>query len=220
MATDSAPAPAARISGIAPPPLRPEQVRRTILLVVDDLALRHEGIVNVREAILKFTNTLQSGDLVALMRTSAGSGALQLRTAVRDLAGGATGSASEFVLAPDLRNRKLALSGLVVAPLRDAGDRLRLVTRQFQPGEEVAYSVQVLSAPPAAKLSMRVRLYAEGQPLFETPEKALSGPDAASGVIRLSKDIAPGEYALEMIVTARTTSQVRELAQWTDLRVH
>ncbi|HEX8634853.1 MAG TPA: VWA domain-containing protein [Pyrinomonadaceae bacterium] len=64
----------------APPPrrLRPEQVRRTMALVVDDLGLSFESTAFVREALRRFVNEqMQPNDLVAIIRTSAGVGALQ-----------------------------------------------------------------------------------------------------------------------------------------------
>ena len=66
----SAPVPPAR--------LRPEQVRRTIALVVDDLGLSFESVARVRSSLKKFVEEqMQPGDLVAVIRTSAGVGALQ-----------------------------------------------------------------------------------------------------------------------------------------------
>ncbi len=69
----------------APPvTLRPEQVRRTIALVVDDLGLSFESTAYVRDALKKFVEReLQPGDLVAVVRTSAGMGALQQFTTDR-----------------------------------------------------------------------------------------------------------------------------------------
>ncbi len=65
----------------APPPaaaLRPEQVRRTIALVVDDLTLSFESVYYVRRALKKFVDEqMQDGDLVAIIRTGSGVGALQ-----------------------------------------------------------------------------------------------------------------------------------------------
>ncbi|MGQ0540914.1 MAG: VWA domain-containing protein [Blastocatellia bacterium] len=63
----------------APPPaVRPEQVRRTIALVVDDLTLSFESAYHTRRALKKFVDELmQDGDLVAIIRTGAGIGALQ-----------------------------------------------------------------------------------------------------------------------------------------------
>ncbi|MBC7930242.1 MAG: VWA domain-containing protein, partial [Rubrivivax sp.] len=65
---DAAPIPPAR--------LRPEQIRRTIALVVDDLGLSFESIARTRAALKKFVEErVQPGDLVAIIRTSAGVGA-------------------------------------------------------------------------------------------------------------------------------------------------
>lgn len=63
---------------VPPTPLRPEQVRRTIALIVDDLGLSFESTAYVRGALKKFVDEqMQPGDLVAVLRTSAGMGALQ-----------------------------------------------------------------------------------------------------------------------------------------------
>lgn len=63
-------------------PIRPEQVRRTIALVVDDLTLSFGSTVWVREALKKFVDEqMQEGDLVTIIRTGAGVGALQQFTA-------------------------------------------------------------------------------------------------------------------------------------------
>jgi VWFA-related protein len=69
-------------NGPAPPPppmnLHPEQIRRTIAMVVDDLALSADGTVRVRQSLKKWVDEeMQPGDLVAVLRTSAGMGALQ-----------------------------------------------------------------------------------------------------------------------------------------------
>jgi VWFA-related protein len=64
---------------IGPPTrLRPDQVRRTVALVVDDLGLSFESTAGVRAALKKFVDEqMQAGDLVAIIRTGAGMGALQ-----------------------------------------------------------------------------------------------------------------------------------------------
>jgi VWFA-related protein len=64
--------------------LRPEQVRRTFALVVDDLSLSFESTAHVRQALKKFVDEqIQDGDLVAIIRTGAGIGALQQFTTDR-----------------------------------------------------------------------------------------------------------------------------------------
>ncbi len=72
---------------VAPPPVAPpqptvhlarQQVQRTIVLMVDDLALSFESTARVRSALKKFVDEqMQDGDLVAVIRTRAGMGALE-----------------------------------------------------------------------------------------------------------------------------------------------
>jgi VWFA-related protein len=82
----AAPKPAGKPSGKSLPalppapsaPLRREDVRRTIVLMVDDLGLSFESMAYVRAALRKFVERqMQPGDLVAICRTGAGSGAQQ-----------------------------------------------------------------------------------------------------------------------------------------------
>jgi VWFA-related protein len=63
---------------VPPVRLKPEQVRRTIALVVDDLGLSFESTHFVRRALKKFVDQqMEAGDLVAIIRTGGGIGALQ-----------------------------------------------------------------------------------------------------------------------------------------------
>jgi VWFA-related protein len=66
------PAPAKQVQ------LRPDQVSRTMALVVDDLGLSFESVQYVRQALNKFVEEqIQPGDLVAIIPTSGGSGIFQ-----------------------------------------------------------------------------------------------------------------------------------------------
>ena len=63
---------------LPPSPVKPEQVRRTIALVVDDLSLSFESTYYARRALKKFVDEqMEEGDLVAIVRTGGGIGALQ-----------------------------------------------------------------------------------------------------------------------------------------------
>jgi VWFA-related protein len=63
---------------VPPVRLRREQVRRTMALVVDDLGLSFESAHFVRQALKKFVDQqMQPDDLVAIIRTGGGIGALQ-----------------------------------------------------------------------------------------------------------------------------------------------
>jgi VWFA-related protein len=76
--------------GKAPPaalpgtPIQPEQVQRTIAFVVDDLGLSFSSMHYARQAIKKFVDEqMQDGDLVGIIRTGKGLGALQQFTSDR-----------------------------------------------------------------------------------------------------------------------------------------
>ena len=75
--------PAKKDKNAAPTPeiprlLKPEQVKRMIALVVDDLSLSFESTAHVRQALKKFVDEqMQPEDMVAIIRTGSGVGALQ-----------------------------------------------------------------------------------------------------------------------------------------------
>lgn len=83
----AAPGPAAPVAAkpedknappVPPAPLKPDQVHRTVAIVVDDLGLSFESTYYVRQAIKKFLDEqMLPNDLVAVIRTSSGVGALQ-----------------------------------------------------------------------------------------------------------------------------------------------
>src|SRR5256714_2091847 len=84
--TETAPtervAKSAAIDKTAPPiptsRIRLEDIKRTIAIVVDDLGLSFESTYFVQRALKKFVDEqMQPGDLVAIIRTSGGMGALQ-----------------------------------------------------------------------------------------------------------------------------------------------
>jgi VWFA-related protein len=65
-------------------PMRREDVRRTIALVVDDLDLDVQSVMSVRTALEAFVeNQIGPGDLVSMFRTSGGAGTLQQFTTDR-----------------------------------------------------------------------------------------------------------------------------------------
>ena len=71
---------AVRKGQAAPPPavLKPAEIRRTVALVVDDLGLSFDSISRVRQSLHRFVDReMRPGDLIAVIRTGAGMGALQ-----------------------------------------------------------------------------------------------------------------------------------------------
>ena len=62
---------------VPPAKINPNEQRRTVALVVDDLGISFEGMPSLRTQIRKFLDTLAPNDLVAIIRTGGDVGALQ-----------------------------------------------------------------------------------------------------------------------------------------------
>jgi VWFA-related protein len=74
----SPPAPKDKTAPIIPAAVRPNDTRRTVAFVVDDLGMSNESVVQARHQLRKFVDEqLQPNDLVAIIRTGGDVGALQ-----------------------------------------------------------------------------------------------------------------------------------------------
>ncbi len=106
---------------VPPRQLRPEEVKRTIAVVVDDLGLSAESAHFVRQALKKFIERdLQPYDLVAIVRTGGGMGALQQFTSdKRQL----LAAADKIRWNPNGRGGLSAFAPLTTDPLAVALDR-------------------------------------------------------------------------------------------------
>ncbi len=77
-AASAAPAPSEASLALRKTGVQPDHIARTIALVVDDLGLSFVSTFYVRQALHKYVDTqMQPGDLVAIVRTAGGVGALQ-----------------------------------------------------------------------------------------------------------------------------------------------
>ena len=111
--------------------IRPEQVRRTFALVVDDLSLSFDSANSTRIALKKFVDEqMQNGDLVAIIRTGAGMGSLQQFTSDKRLLYAAiekvrwnplgTGGLSAFAPIEPTPREQAASMGLIARNAADA----------------------------------------------------------------------------------------------------
>ncbi len=95
---------------VVPKVVRPQNVNRTVAIVVDDLGMSFETMARLRSRLLKFVNEkLQPNDLVAIIRTGGDVGALQqfttdrraLQNAVANLKWNPCSRAGGTVLTPE-----------------------------------------------------------------------------------------------------------------------
>jgi hypothetical protein len=159
-------------------------------------------------------------------------GGYQVRVAVRNAGAGepklALGSATQFLLIPDLHRGGLALSGLTLwsgdAPAAAEGDvsyRPAIAgdpaVRQFRAGDELRYSFRLFGAAPGA-LDVRVRVLRNGQEVIAAPVAAASG-DLFTGVLPL-KGMAPGDYVIGVVAASGAgKARAQRAEQWVDFAV-
>ena len=119
----------------------------------------------------------------------------------------------QFVIVPDLGDGKLTLSGIAVsaAPLKETDFLGGPAIRIFHSGDNVAYAYEVLNAHFTAsdkpQLQTQIRLYREGQAVYEGPVSLLKAtktedgqPLAIDGQLRLTS-FPPGQYLMQVIVS-------------------
>lgn len=153
-----------------------------------------------------------------------GPGGFQVRIAVRDVASGDIGSASQFVEIPDLKNKRLAISGLVLSSRNsvpdpsvngeasDDSDALRDTSlRQFKPGSVLDVGYQIFNAKTnkdkTVDLSIKLKLYRDGKLISETdfvpvPDVNYEPGGVVSGqaAITVGKALLPGDYLFQLEV--------------------
>jgi len=150
-------------------------------------------------------------------------GGYQLRVAVRDTKSKKLGSAMQFIDIPNLKNGRLAISGIVVVgqPPKEAGPYVTLpeksesfatpANRVFKSGTGLAFAYEVLNArvdgEKKPQLEAQIRLFRDGKEVYEGPQEQLSSAKPPSDLKRLPfsggiqlSQVAPGRYTLQIIV--------------------
>ena len=175
-------------------------------------------------------------------------GGYQLRAALRDSATGRVGSAGQFVEVPDLKDGRLALSGLIVSgedsrgvpggaasPTSSEEGRAAETgpaVRRFRRGALLDYGFYVYgarldSSTQRPSLTTELRLFRDGQPVFNgkpLPFDAAGQTDlkrlVAGGSFRLGTDLAPGDYVLQLVVTDQLAEGPRRTSSnWIDFEI-
>ena len=188
-----------------------------IATVVDD-----RGVVVKRD---RQAYRLRSGDA-----TSAGGmayrldvpvkspGPYALRVAAREVATDKYGVASQFVVVPDLKRKRLALSGVALSASEGganggaAAPATHPAVRRFRMPAQLAYSFSVFNArfaPATSKPALQavVRLLRDGKPVYTAPAVDIKtdakpgDPASVVGTLSLGPQTAPGEYSLAVTVT-------------------
>jgi len=160
-------------------------------------------------------------------------GAFQVRVAIRDRKTSKIGSSGEFVTVPDLRNKRLAVSGIVLG----GGSRGRseqealanTVARRFDLNTDLDFVYVIYNALQFAKPVMETKLFRDGKVVYSAPEvpiQTAGQPDPervlVSGKVPLSRDLEPGFYYLQVVITdkdAKDKVKAIPVMQWIDFEV-
>ena len=161
-------------------------------------------------------------------------GAYQVRIAARDRVSSRIGSAGEFVVVPDLGNKKLAVSGVVLGAGSDITSQALATpgARRFAPNAEVHFAYMIYNATNETgalrNLAMQVKLFRDGKAVFtdpETPIKATANQTDptrvfAGGALRLPPELEPGNYYLQITVTEiGGKNKVAPVTQWVEFEI-
>jgi VWFA-related protein len=155
-----------KLAPLVPSPgLQPEQVKRTIALVIDDLNMSFESMAYTREALKKFvTEQIQPGDLSAIIVTGGAPGSLQqftsdkrlLLSAVEHLRWNLYGNG---LLTPDaltpIRSSSAATSLPPGPGLRTGNAIGRLADREFDYYRQQVFSIGTLGVAEQVIRSLR-----------------------------------------------------------------
>jgi hypothetical protein len=175
-------------------------------------------------------------------------GAYQLRVSLRDSGSDRVGSASQFIDAPDIKKKRLALSGLVVRGEtnttsanaagtnqdegHEEGDaQTSAAVRHFKAGTLMTYAYFVynakLDSASHPQLMMQVKLFRDGAQVFTGKETQFTSSQQTDmqrlpfgGAIKLGTDMIPGDYVVQIVVTDLLADQKHRVAtQWMDFQI-
>lgn len=195
--------------------------------------------IKAREAALK--EIREKGLVYSMLVPVKKPGAYQLRIAVRDTLTAHIGSASEFIEVPNLKKKRLVLSGLVMESSATREKRQRgetnvvqsdtqrdIAVRRFAPGMTIMFGASIyITKNPAPQLATQYRIFHENREIFLSPESPLNinGQSGAQGTdiggaFELSKKFAPGNYVLQIIVRDLSAKgKDRFATQWINFEV-
>ena len=240
-------------------------IRLFVVLQAKDLLFRetsegwHEASVQLREMIFgnngavadqqtfdrtislrgdTYEQALREGIMFHLDLPVRRPGAYQVRVAARDIATSKVGAAGQFVEIPDLNNRQLALSGIVLAGATDGDSsnakesKMGPTVRRYPSGSNVRFAFGIYNAliDPAShqpNVTIQMQLYRDGKQVFSSPIMPVDTTKQAdlarivtTGVLSLNPELDLGPYYLQIIATDTLAKEKHSQAvQWIDFEI-
>ena len=155
-------------------------------------------------------------------------GAMQFRVALRDQASQRIGTAGQFIEVPNLRNQRIALSGLVLWSSQTPSESESAISgspgvRQFRQGSEIGMAYSIYNAPldPAThlpQLTTETRIFRDGKLVYTgkpAPVDVAGQTDlqriASAGRILLGPEFPAGDYVLQVSVIETLSKERRRI---------
>lgn len=146
-------------------------------------------------------------------------GIYQVRVAARDGRSGIVGSASQWIVIPDLSTRQLSLSSLILGLETVSGKGAETgrmqwsVDKRFARSSHLRFMTFIYNAARATNLAAQVQVYKEGQAVIASPfKKVPSGSDVDQARVPFTEDmdlaaLQSGRYVLQVTVEDRTANK-------------
>jgi VWFA-related protein len=155
-------------------------------------------------------------------------GAYQVRIAIREGYAYKIGSAGQVVAVPDLTRNQLALSGVVLQGIDQATQDSTMTSpavRRYRVNSDLYFAFVIYNGSP--NLLMQTKLFRDGKSVKSSAETAVdvtNQPDPRrmiiTNVMRLTPDLEPGNYYLQVVITDKTAKDKEPPAtQWVDFEI-
>ena len=200
--------------------------------------IQHVGRFSLPEE--SYQRALSEGIRIRFDMPAKRPGAYQVRVAARDVASSRIGSAGEFVAVPNLKNKRLAASGIVLRGVADTAEtestQVAAATpavRRFFPDTDMNFAVVIYNASidPLLKrpnLAIETKLFRDGKRVYEYPEFPVdlaNQPDLerifVTKLLRLGANLEPGHYYLQLEITDKAVKDKEQppVIQWIDFEI-
>ncbi len=153
------------------------------------------------------------------------SGFALVRVAVRDVANGQLGAASQFVVLPDLANKRLVVGAVVLGRTDNATALNNAAVRVFKAGQPIPYRFSIFNprvgTNQMSELQTQVKLFHEGKEVWSSAPMTTQGQPGerarkliASSALHLGDSFEPGEYYLQVLATDLLGKGKTPATQW------
>ena len=163
-------------------------------------------------------------------------GSYQVRIAVRDLTSTKVGSAGQFVAVPDLNDKMVTLSGIVIRGVSQASTPAAVMAnppaRRFPVNSDlhfafVVYNANINPATRLPDLTMETKLFRDGKSLGTSAPVVIDAGNQSdlsrvfvNSAVRLTANLEPGDYYLQVVITDKAARDKQPpITQWVSFEV-